>query len=197
MKTNYAAALRNINLRELYPVSRRYYFYCTAPWLIALGLVIAPISATDIEYILNGREYFALTTVNDAGALISLLLIVALTIKVIHTFLYLRTYKYFIRSGNLVISRGILLKQEVGFPLNRITDIYIDHTWDCFLFGLCHLHVLTPTAGSQDTGRIEGLSFRAARALRERLFRMLAAGRGAATAEITSDEGANEALSTI
>ena len=82
-------------------------------------------------------------------------------------------YRYQVRDGSLLISRGIIFRSETSVPLGKITDISLRSGWAYLLFGTCDLVVMTPAGSHGGASRIEGLSKRSAMALRHRLMRLM------------------------
>ena len=82
-------------------------------------------------------------------------------------------YRYQVRDGSLMISRGILFRSETSVPIDKITDISLRSGWAYIFFGTCDLVVMTPAGARGGASRIEGLSKRSAMALRHRLMRLM------------------------
>ena len=57
-------------------------------------------------------------------------------IRLLYAELFRRTYQYQIRGLNLVITKGIFLKETVKIPVSRITEVYLKRTFGDFLLGL-------------------------------------------------------------
>lgn len=84
-----------------------------------------------------------------------------------------RTYYYGIEEGQLVIARGIILRERGYFQLSRITEVYLDRSFIDVLFGLYTLHISTPTAVSDKFARIDGLNEETALSLQQHLSLIL------------------------
>jgi membrane protein YdbS with pleckstrin-like domain len=78
--------------------------------------------------------------------------------KLIYEMLYYRFYYYGIEGGHLVVSTGILLKQRGVFPLNTITDVYLDRNLLDYFFGIYNLYTSNPAGISHKYSDIHGLS---------------------------------------
>ncbi len=100
--------------------------------------------------------------------------------KLAYPILYFITYFYDIEGDNIVIRKGIIAKSEITLPFSRITDVYIDQDVLDVAFGLCDLHLSTPTAESGKFAHIDGLSKRGAAELRELVLQRINITKGVA-----------------
>ena len=161
------------DLKREFPISHRLVIKRSFAWLLAFVVILLVAVASRVylvslitdEYVAAGvRQLIYFVVV--AGAALS-------GGKLLYEELYRACYQYGIEAGNLFISKGIILKQRGAFPLPKITDVYLDRTFRDFVFGLCNLHVSTPTAHSGEFARIDGLSKKTAVGLQHRLTELL------------------------
>ena len=120
-------------------------------WMISAGILKGPENAYDLASI--WARWIAL-------------LGVAIVWKLAYPILYFFTYTYDIEGDNLTISKGVFAKHEITLPFSRITDVYIDRDVLDVVFGLCDLHISTPTAESGRAAHIDGLNTKGAAKLR-------------------------------
>lgn len=83
------------------------------------------------------------------------------------------TLFYGIEDGHFVIARGVIIRERGGFPLARLTDMYLESSLINLLLGVRTLHLATPTTLSEKFARIDGLDARVAVALLRRLSRLV------------------------
>ena len=166
---------KTINLKKLHPHSFRYFLYLLMPWIVGLGLIIFS-SSIGHAYIAQSEDLAhsafsdGMTKFLVAGS------IVVLLARIVYCLSYLKRCTYEVRSGNLIISRGIFLRNQGSFPLRRITDVYTRNNWRTLLFGLYEVEILTPSGESKEFSHIEGLSRRTALALKERVMSLIEEG---------------------
>ena len=155
MNTPYKVGYNEVvDLRKEFPISWKYSFRQNIKWLVFFCAVIwafvaiehSPwIPAEISDFILRFR------TVIFKG------LAIILFFKVLHSELYRLTFYYGTEGFRLVVSRGIILKQEGSLPLLPISEILIDRDYTDLACGLCNLNVYTPMDQSREFARIECL----------------------------------------
>lgn len=94
------------------------------------------------------------------------------------------SFRYRLTTDELVTTEGVLHRQERRIPVDRIQDLSFESTVLRRLFGLVVVSVET-ASGQGFEARLDSLSRRDARALREALYRLR--GRAAASGEPRSD----------
>lgn len=83
-----------------------------------------------------------------------------------YEFLYYKTYFYDIDDKNVIIRKGVVARTEVTLPFSKITDVFVDQDVLDVFFGLCDLHISTPTVESGAFAHIDGLDRKSAAALK-------------------------------
>ena len=76
----------------------------------------------------------------------------------VYQWLYFKRYFYDLNDQMLTIRKGVITQKEITLPFSRITDVYIDQDLLDVVFGLCDVHVSTPTAESGLFAHIDGVS---------------------------------------
>lgn len=94
------------------------------------------------------------------------LLLVTFAWRVGYSFFYFLTYFYDIDEKNVVIRKGVIARTEVTLPFSKVTDVFVDQDVLDFVFGLCDLHISTPTVESGAFAHIDGLDRKSAAAIR-------------------------------
>lgn len=159
----------NLNLVKRYPISALHEFKKTVwPLVVGLGAGMLVLLSSVSDYLGFGFLNLDPTVeiIFKYGAVIALS---AWVLLFLYQTLVRLTIYYGIENGHFVISRGIILKKRGFFPLNRITDVYLERSLADLIFGLHTLHVSTPTALSEQFARVEGLSTRNALGLQKQL----------------------------
>jgi len=90
--------------------------------------------------------------------------------------LFHASYYYGMDSGSLIIVQGVFTKRRSSYPLNKITDLYMNRGWLDLIFFLYNLNFSTANDMSYNYGRISGLSRDSAIGLQELLTRIVAEG---------------------
>lgn len=150
-----------MELSRLYPVSRR----SSLKRSISLFLLLC-FSVVLFLVLWNGGERGVMYA---SSKYIMLFLLFIFFIKISFEELTRLSYCYGIEDAHLVITKGIILKRRATYPLVRISDVYLDHSFLDFLFGLCNLHVTTQTAESAAFANIVGLRKSVAISLQEKV----------------------------
>jgi len=89
--------------------------------------------------------------------------------RFLYEYLSLKTDAYWVKTGNLVVRRGVIIRKLGSFPLSRITDIYLAEDLLDVIFFLRNLQISTPSIESGPFAQIDGLSPGTATALRREL----------------------------
>ena len=159
---------KKFELLQHYPMSWRYIVRSNLGWLLVFATVL-------IFYILlwgGEAEQIAKSDLALKKAVVLAGTGAVLLVRLLYAELYRRTYSYRIEDNNLVISRGILIKEAVTIPLLRVTEVYKKRTFRDFLLGLAYLSVSTATETSSRFAKIEGLSLAAASGLQRTILEM-------------------------
>lgn len=160
-------------LSKRYPISRRLVIKRVLPWLSVFSGLGCFVLA--VRFNAAGQIGF-ISSMPAVQQILLLLLSAAFLIfigKLVYEILWRTCYYYAIEDSNLVISKGILIRQRGSFPLSRITDVYLNRSFSDFIFGLYNLNVSTPTEHSGEFAEINGLSKQVAIQLQNLLTRTL------------------------
>jgi uncharacterized membrane protein YdbT with pleckstrin-like domain len=79
---------------------------------------------------------------------------------------YIRRYYYNVTDKLLIIRKGVIAKQDITVPFERIQDVYVDQDLFDVLFGLYDVHISTATATSGVRAHIDGVEKKAAEEIR-------------------------------
>lgn len=145
-----------VNLVKIHPISTLYIlrktFWVLTPFIGSLILLrwLPHISTTAHSRMVEVAETSIFT--------ISTIMGVSLLLSMTYYYLKRKTYFYGIEEGQLVIARGIIIRERGYFQLSRITEVYLDRSFIDVIFGLYTLRISTPTAVSDKFARIDGLS---------------------------------------
>lgn len=162
-----------VNLVKIHPISPLYVlrktFWVLMPFLCTL------IFLRWIPYIstLISTHTPMMDVANASLTTISFILGVSLFCGMSYYFLKRKSYFYGIEEGQLVIARGIIIRERGYFQLSRITEVYLDRSFIDVLFGLYTLRISTPTAVSDKFARIDGLNEESALALQHHISLIL------------------------
>lgn len=160
---------KQFDLRDEFPLAYRSIIRRSFPWLVIYVSIavftLLGLSEVPKDPLLPEVGQF----VDILGQ--SLLILGALIcfFKLVYEIVFHHMYYYAIEEGHLVISAGIFLKQRGAFPLNVITDVYLDRNPLDFMFGLYDLYTSNPAGASHEFGDIQGLSKAKAVALQDYL----------------------------
>lgn len=158
-----------------------------APWLgfgVLFALLYTMLTMVVVDLpVPADRTLFAEASTTAIGIFCALGIV-----RLIYGILYISLYDYVIQNGNLIVTKGVLLRKQGSYPLRRISDVYTSINWRTLLFGLYTVEVLTPSRESKDFCTIEGLSHRAALALKERLLKMIERSEQDQKVQITASE---------
>lgn len=94
------------------------------------------------------------------------LLIVVFFWRTGYEFLYYKTYFYDMDDKHVIVRKGVIARTEVTLPFSKITDVFVDQDVLDVVFGLCDLHISTPTVESGAFAHIDGLDIKGAAALK-------------------------------
>ena len=147
--------------RKILKANLRGIIVVLALWGALTGVFVSLIHAGVLR---SPSDSFTLTSVWVRWIAILGLMIVW---KLAYPILYFVTYYYDIDANNLTIRKGIFAKQEITLPFSRITDVYVDQDILDVFFGLCDVHISTPTAESGRFAHIDGLDRKGAAKFRE------------------------------
>ena len=162
-----------VSLVKIHPISKLYAirktFWLCAPLLISLLLIRwIPLVASSLP-----TRSPMIGVARDSLISIALVLCIGCVGGMIYYSLRRRSYFYGIEEGQLIIGRGIIIRERGFFQLSRITEVYLDRSFIDVLFGLYTLRISTPTAVSDKFARIDGLNEETALALQHHLSLIL------------------------
>ena len=161
-------------LTHRYPISQKVIIKKTFAWLAGLIVcIILVLGMQQYDYVKGDDELRG--SLAEAVQFMASLVGAVWLAKVVYVAMYTYCCYYAIEAGHLVLSKGVIVRQRGSFPLSRITDIYLDRTIGDFIFGLCTLHLSTPTSHSHKFAKIDGLRLSTAVALQEYLSGLLEA----------------------
>ncbi len=160
-----------LNLRRKYPISSRWVLKrCLATIEAFFVAVLVSVSGLPRIQQLVERD---LSSWQHTLFLLCILLFVVFLVKLGYELLARHYYYYAIEGSNLVIAKGVILRQRGCFPITQITDVYLNRTFSEFIFGLYSLNVSTPTTHSAEFACIDGLPRDTAVALQDELMHIL------------------------
>lgn len=162
-----------VNLVKIHPISSLYVLRKTF-WLL-MPFVCTLIFLRWIPYISTSISNHApmVDVANASLQTISFVLGISLFCGMSYYFLKRRSYFYGIEEGQLVIARGIIIRERGYFQLSRITEVYLDRSFIDVIFGLYTLRISTPTVVSDKFARIDGLNEESALALQHHISLIL------------------------
>lgn len=158
-----------IDLKQKYPIANRFVLRRSFWWLlICVG--------TAVMLWLAYVHYFSLEQVPLTASDLALKKIVVIAgtfavflVRTAYLLLFRWTYVYALNNNRLIVSRGVILREEASIPLTNLTELYLKRSWLDFLFGLNNLYIASPLERIQRIALIEGLSSGTARALKSYL----------------------------
>ncbi len=149
-----------IDLKAIYPLSLRSILKSILPWLASLcallGLYVLWRTLTsdpsrallDSETDLTFLLWFLL-----AGGII--------VIKALYAALFRMTIRYRLEEDNLIIRKGVFLRQGTNFPLRRINNIAVRRDVLDYLLGLCSVDFASANNVADFGGTIPGFGVHA------------------------------------
>ena len=158
-----------VNLKMMFPVSFRY----SLQQSVMLIAILAVALAASVKFIGLGGVVYPSTPAEILVAGCVHFLVLILVLKIVHEELKRHALQYETDGFRLVITRGILFKNEGSLPLLPVTEIFVKRDFLDFLFGLYELHVATPVNAARAFGLIEGLKYKDAHALEKFLANQL------------------------
>jgi membrane protein YdbS with pleckstrin-like domain len=160
-----------LDLKRKYPISIRWVMKrCCGTFLVIVLAGLFLIYGVPLMRELLGKDVRPWLPVL---LLCYLALLLVFGVKLVYELLSRQRYYYAVEGSNVVIAKGIILRQRGCFPIQQITDIYLNRTLGEFIFGLYSLNVSTPTAHSAEFARIDGLPRETAIALQNELLHIL------------------------
>lgn len=163
----------SINLRKMFPLSHRWPIKKSFNFLALFFLTFFFVAVIDYYFVSYIQSDFDR---NLLHFLFASMIVISFLTWLGKYLLYVMEHIYFdyrVENGHFYISKGIFLKQKGSFPLNRITDIYLDRSAGDLIFGLWNIHLSTPTASSGEFAHICGLSERNATGLQRILSELV------------------------
>lgn len=149
---------REINLIELFPLSRWFPVRFTIKYLLILVAAWVSFEFTASMII---QEYLPEPLAGDVilyGRLLAIGGFLAYIVRFILSTLRGNLRRMYIKDGALMVRRGVLLKNRGTFALARITDTYIEQDFFDLMFNTATVHVMTPTQTSGDFVKLVGFS---------------------------------------
>jgi membrane protein YdbS with pleckstrin-like domain len=151
-------------LNEVYPITNRWIFKETLFLIIIAAIFNFFIYAVKIEYF-----YFHPSAWMTFYSSLLVWLLIIIT-RALYLIVIRKNFTYEIIDDEFKISRGFLFKEEVEYPLNKITAIRLKRTFLDFLFFTASLVIIVPGEIPQALTRIPGLSLKSAQDLRRYLL---------------------------
>jgi uncharacterized membrane protein YdbT with pleckstrin-like domain len=158
---------------ERYPLSSRKIWkkMITGIWgcivvVLFFGFIFAATLAQIYEK--HGATFDLLLQRHGYTILIAVLCIFAfmLLINYFYQQAYIKRYYYNVTDKLLIIRKGVIAKQDITVPFERIQDVYVDQDLFDVLFGLYDVHISTATATSGVRAHIDGVEKKSAEEIR-------------------------------
>lgn len=92
---------------------------------------------------------------------------------VIYEWLYIWMYFYDIGPDFLRIRKGVVIRQEISVPYNRIQDVNIDQDFLDRLFILYDVHIATAAQASEEEAHIDGVNHENAEKIHELILQRI------------------------
>ena len=89
---------------------------------------------------------------------VAVLLVVIFIAKLVHEYLYLKTYFYNVTPDAVIIRKGVFNVKEIVIPYRKVENIFVDQDILDKLLGIYDLHLSTVTIHSAYFSHIDGLS---------------------------------------
>lgn len=186
-----------IDLKKLYPLASRSLARRCVPWILGYAAFIFSISL--LEYALSSpyiaesiQEVF--TSIVDPLRWVGLFLVVG---KLGYEFLHHMIYGYALEEGCVVVTTGILFRRRGSIPLQKITDMVVDHDPLDWIFWVADVVISTASNESKfstlsSSGHliIRGLTCENARGLQDFLQEQLLAATTTPRRHVPSDDRA-------
>ena len=118
-----------------------------------------------------GASFGSVAVIIILGVIVLFVLIVVLTY--VYEIYYLKNYFYDANKDVLLIRKGVLSRNEITLPFNRIQDVYVDQDILDRMFGLYDVHVSSATSASSFLSHIDGVNKANSEALKEILLTRL------------------------
>ncbi len=162
-----------VDLKKKYPIANRFVLRASFWWmLICVGsaavlwlLYLHYLSSEQVPLLASDLALKKLVIV--AGTLVVFL------VRTVYLLLFRWTYAYALHNKRLIVSRGVILREEASIPLTLLTELYLKRSWLDLLFGLNNLYIASPLERIKQIALIEGLSSATARALKSYLVGQL------------------------
>lgn len=165
-------SLGMVNLSKQHPISILVDYQRTL-WLLA-PLLTALLCIRYLPYAESSiTPHVSVSLIRESLVFLSSALGALWLILLVYQRFFRKSIYYGVQEGQLVFSRGIVLRQHGFFQLSRITEVYLERSLLDLIFGLYTLHISTPTAISDRFARIDGLDGPTATALQQKLSRFL------------------------
>lgn len=146
-----------LDLKKLFPISRRYPFRQTFTWFLTLALISA-----GYTFLYHSGQVRFDTSLLDSLRFekLALLSVVSgvLILKLAYQFLHRAYFQYRAEGFRLIIERGIILRETGSLPLLPVAEVYVRRSVLDLIFGLYQVHVAVPIDAGKSMAKIEGLS---------------------------------------
>lgn len=152
------SSAERVDLKLRYPISLRLSYRRSFPWIVAAAACVLLSWAVQVVPVLQIPSLTVKSFAIEVSSFAAVILFLIGLATMVYQIKLIRSYEYELDAGNLIISKGIVLRERGCFPLARITDIYLDHTFLDLIFGIYTLHVFTPSAVSGNFAKIDGLT---------------------------------------
>jgi membrane protein YdbS with pleckstrin-like domain len=155
---------QSTNLCNLYPITKRWILKETIVILLLAIILNLAMYSIKIEYFYFNPE--AWLTFYSSLIIWSVIILS----RVFYLIIVRKNFSYEIIGDELKITRGFIFKEEIEYPLNKITAIQLKRNLIDFIFGISALVIIVPGDIPFALSRIPGLSVKSAVDLRRYLL---------------------------
>lgn len=145
------------DIQERYPRAIRSTVRRCFP-LCALTLLSTVLAASFGWYQWPGNRTDALVNLGSLALTFFYACATLLILRFMYELLYSLRYSYYLKRGNLVIEKGVLLREVGSFPLSKIAAIFVYQTPLDMLFALKRVHISSQGVDGGLCTWIDGLS---------------------------------------
>ncbi len=155
---------QSTNLCNLYPITKRWILKETIVILLLAIILNLAMYSIKIEYFYFNPE--AWLTFYSSLIIWSVIILS----RVFYLIIVRKNLSYESIGDELKITRGFIFKEEIEYPLNKITAIQLKRNLIDFIFGISALVIIVPGDIPFALSRIPGLSVKSAVDLRRYLL---------------------------
>lgn len=161
-----------INLKRVYPQSKRYILLKSLQWIILTAVMVFSYWAFQHYTPQDFRDLPALQLLDQVVSAIVMTAVILCCLKLLWEACELWAFYYGIELEHLIINKGIIVKTRSSIPISKIIDVTLFRGPIELVLALYQLRIFTPGA-IETIVSIEGLPRRRAIALQNHLLALI------------------------